>query len=175
MTGKFIVVWLACTWLIFSGLSAKTFFFPSIKNVALQVMNYFVGTAILFSCVMYGLAYYKLKKLSKNFVLGSISSREKQARVMKEKPFLRTIILIACIQIACVVPTTLLLNHHTHFQALLTDGPFARILRLSFGILFYLNFAVNPVVYVLRLPNYRKTFHSLFCCKAVLHPNRNVR
>ena len=163
--GKLIVVWLACTWLLSSGPPAKVFLFPSnnADDVVFFCMKIFAGTSIVLSSVMYWLTYHKLKKQSRNFSLESINLQV-QSRVMKEKYFLRTIILIACIQIACVVPVTILFNYYT-LEALFIDGPFARILNRLFGGLFYVNFAVNPVVYVWRLRNYRRTFYLLYCCR----------
>ena len=166
MTGKCLVAWSPCTWITSSGFCAKVFLFPSTDNgthVEKLVINLFAGTAIAFSGVMYGLTYYKLKKQSRNFALESINLQV-QARIMKEKQFLRTIILVACIQIACVVPVTIFFNYYT-FQTLLIDRPLAWILARIFDGLFYVNFSVNPVLYVLRLPNYRRTFYLLYCCK----------
>ncbi|XP_028397223.1 lysophosphatidic acid receptor 4-like [Dendronephthya gigantea] len=168
MNGKLIVVLSACTWLIPPGPTAKVFLFPSANaNVNVMVlfgMNTFAGTAIVFSSVVYGFTYYKLKKQSRNLALGNISNRQEQARVIKEKQFLRTIILIACIQIACVVPKTIMFNEYI-FETLFTHGRFALIWSRIFAVLFDVNFSVNPLVYVWRLPNYRRTFYLLYCCR----------
>ena len=163
--GKRIVVWIACIWIILSGISSQVFFHYSIKGLTLQVMNFSAAAAIIFSGVMYGLTYYKLKKQSKNLALENISNRQEQTRMMKEKRFLRTISFIACIQIVCIVPTSIFFNYH-RLQALQMDNLSARITLYVLVGLYYFNFAVNPVVYVLRLPNYRKTFYVLYSCKA---------
>ena len=166
MQGKRIIAWSACTWLISFGISTKIFLLDHLYNVdgmAMLVINILAGAVIIFSGVMYGFTYYKLKKQSRNLARENISNRQEQTRVMKEKHFLRTISLIASIQIVCIVPSSIFLNYRT-FHASLMDGPSAWILTYIFGGLFYTNFAVNPVVYVLRLPNYRKTFYLLYCC-----------
>ena len=170
MKGKLIAVWLASTWLISSGPSAKVFFFSSINvnDKAMLSLNISAGAMTVFSCVMYGLTYFKLKKQSRNLALKKISNRLEQARVIKEKHFLRTISFIACIQIVCIVPSTVFFNYMA-FKALAINGPCALILTHIFGGLFHANFAMNPMVYVLRLSNYRKTFYLLYCCKARMH------
>ncbi|XP_028393445.1 alpha-1A adrenergic receptor-like [Dendronephthya gigantea] len=167
MEGKRLIVWLICTWLISFGISTKVFLLDplnKIGEVATLVINFFAGAVIIFSCVMYGLTYYKLKKQYRNFAPENISNRQGQARVMKEKRFLRTISFVACIQIVCILPSATFFNFRI-FQAPLMDSPSAWITTHILYGLFYLNFAVNPLVYIWRLPNYRKTFYLLYCCK----------
>jgi hypothetical protein len=117
---------------------------------------------------MYGVTYYKLKKQAKNLALQNVSDRQQQARVLKEKRFLTTIILIACISIVCFLPT--LTIHSVTVLQKSVDALVARILMGIFTGVYYLNFAVNPLVYVLRLPNYRRTFYLLYCCKRRARP-----
>ena len=164
--GKLIVVWIASTWLISSGLPAMVFFHSTISSVGVSsfILRYFATAVILFASVMYGLTYYKLKKQSKNLAVEHISNRQEQTRMMKEKRFLRTISFIACIQIVCVVPSAIFFNSHTFGQSSPTSTHIFATLFHIFATLFHANFAVNPVVYVLRLPNYRKTFYVLYCC-----------
>ncbi|XP_028397081.1 delta-type opioid receptor-like [Dendronephthya gigantea] len=167
MKGKVIFVWLACTWLISTGIAAPVFF-PSTMNgvdLPLHILRDFATAVILFASVMYGLTCYKFMKQTKNFALGHISNRQEHIRVMKEKRFLRTISLIACIQIVCVVPSAIFSNSRT-LEASPTIDQSSLIPINIFATLFHANFAVNPVVYVLRLPNYRKTFYLLYSCKA---------
>ncbi|XP_028397019.1 melanocortin receptor 5-like [Dendronephthya gigantea] len=159
MKGKLIVVWSACIWLILSGISSEVFIRNSLNDLTVHIKHFSEITAIIFSCVMYGLTYFKLKKQSRNLARESISHRQEQTRVMKEKRFLRTISFIACIQMVCIVPSIIFYNYQ-QFHAPREDNPLHNI-----G-LFYLNFAVNPMVYILRLPNYQKTFCILYCCKA---------
>ena len=165
MKGKFIVVWMACTWIIFSVFSSDVFVSSFFKDVAYYVINFIATAVIIFSGVMYALTYCKLRKQSKNFALGNISNRQEQARVSREKHFLRTISFVACIQIVCIVPSSIFFNYH-RFQNLPMNSSTIWVSTHILAGIFYLNFAVNPVLYVLRLPNYRKTFRLLYCCKS---------
>ena len=145
--GKFIVVWMASAWLILSGISSETFIHYSLKSMAWHIRHTFETAVTIFSGVMYALTYYKLKKQSKNWALKNISNRQEQARVMKEKHFLKTISFIASIQIVCIVSSTIFFSYRS-FQGrgslMPIDSPSAWILNDIFDGLFCLNFPVNP-------------------------------
>jgi hypothetical protein len=164
MERKVVIVWLACIWLISSVFPMRAFLLSIRNDMDPVVMSFVEGTLIIFASVMYGFTYYTLKKQSKNFALQNVSNRQQQARVMKEKRFLRTIILLACIAVICVVPPSIFYQYAA-LQNLLTDDVAAPILFGILSCLFFVNYAVNPLVYVLRLPNYRKTFYLVYCCK----------
>jgi hypothetical protein len=161
MTGRIIIVWLACIWLLSSVYPIQIYLGDDMDLFKMYLLG---GVVILFTGAMYGFTYYKLKKQSKNFARENVSARQLEARVMKEKRFLRTITLIACITVACLLPASTFYHYAVH-KKLFIDGLAARILNGTFTGIFYVNFAVNPLVYVLRLPNYRKTFYLVYCCK----------
>ena len=164
MKGKIIIVWSACIWLVALALPLRVSI-PAIRSAdQMEAINFFGAAVIIFTGVMYGMTYHKLKKQSKNLALENLSNRQQQARAIKEKRFLKTIILVACIALACLAPA-LIFYHLTVLQDSPIDGVAFRILTGIFAGIYYINFAVNPLVYVLRLPNYRKTFYLLYCCK----------
>ena len=163
MKGNVVILWLACIWLIGFAFSAKILLF--IRNdMDLLIINLHEVVFIIFAGIMYGFTYYKLAKQSKNIALENVSNRQQKARVIRDKRFLRTIILIACIAVACIVPSSVFYYYGVP-QKLSTNDAVVRILNTIFTCIFYVNYAVNPLVYVLRLPNYRKTFYLLYCCK----------
>ena len=169
MRGKAVVVWLACIWLIgcvFPMKAILSLILARNNELDLIVMNLLAASSIIFAGIMYGMTYYKLKKQSRNFAVENLSNRQQQARVIKEKQFLRTIILVACIALACFVPSTIL-HHFTALQEGATNVVVAQVLADASSNLLFVNFAVNPLVYVLRLPNYRKSFYLMYCCKKV--------
>ena len=159
-----MTVWSVCIWLFGFIVQFTTFLFSPKEITALITVTIFVELVIVIAGIIYGITYYKLKKQSNNLALENVSNQQRQARNTKEKRFLKTIIIIACIEFACVVPTSIF-YHLAVLEKLFVNGMVARIVNgISTG-LYYLNFAVNPLVYVLRLPNYRKTFYILYCCK----------
>ena len=164
ISGKRVVVWSSCIWLICSVVPVKAFFFSqrSVMNSTIIGMNFLQFVLIVLACIVYGFTYHKLRKQSKDFALENVPDRQRQVRVMKEKQFLRTIIVIALIVFLFVVPGSI----YYHFMALENFSPSGtgvQILNDICGALFYTNFAVNPLLYVMRLPNYRKTFCLLYC------------
>ena len=164
--GKVMTVWSVCIWLFGFILQLTTFFFFPKEITALITVTIFVELVIVIAGIIYGITYYKLKKQSNNLALENVSNQQRQTRNAKEKRFLKTIIIIACIEFACVVPTSLF-YHLAILEKLFINSMVARITNgISTG-LYHLNFAVNPLVYVLRLPNYRKTFYLLYCCKKI--------
>lgn len=167
--GKTIVLWLACVWLIGFAYPIKVTIFTADDFLDSFVMNVIGGSLILFTSVLYGITYDKLKKQSKSLSLENVSNRQKQARLIKEKRFLRTIILITCIVLACVLPTVIFFHYIQSKNLHFSDHLIVRILIGMFSGLYYANYAVNPLVYVFRLPNYRKTFCLLYCCKRMQH------
>ena len=165
MRGKIIVAWLAGIWLICCAFSAKIYDPSKRSNTAVAASTISVGVApILFSSVMYTLTYHELKKQSRNLALESISNRQHEAKILKEKRFLRTIILVACIAVACIVPSTVEFNYRVFHKSFKDNQKDLVVRGIFFGI-FYFNYAVNPLLYGLRLPNYRKTFYLLYCWK----------
>ena len=162
MKGRIIFVCSVCSWLGSIILPIKDYCLST--NDSIEIMTFIAESMIVIAVIMYALTYYKLRKQFNNIALENFSDRQQQARNIKEKRFLKTIILIACIAFICVVPTSLMYNY-VIYKKMFVEGEVVRILIAIFGGLYYVNFAVNPLVYVLRLPKYRKTFYLLYCCK----------
>ncbi len=169
MKEKSLAVWIACIWFV-------SFIFPT-KKLVFGTGNHdvlvgqFVGlTGILFSAITYALTYFKLRKQTRNIALDGSSNTNDRAhavRILKEKKFLTTIIVIACVTLVCNVPF-LLFYEVVNLPGLLEDPLGSRILMNALSSFFYCNFAVNPFIYIARLPNYRKTFYLLYCKRITL-------
>ena len=150
--GRRFIILPACIWLMSAVFPMKIAIFGK-HSFDSPGINATTAIMFVFSAVMYALTYFKLKKQSRNMqaLQSSIESRAQKIRVLKEKQFLRTIVVIACIAVITTVPASLLI--------LFTD----EILKEISLCILYINFAVNPLIYILRLPNYRKTFYLLYC------------
>ena len=83
--------------------------------------------------------------------------------MLKEKKFLNTIILIACVTFFCIVPFMVVSPINSNPSNMRGNILVIEIFAKIFSFFFCANVAVNPKNYVLRLPNYRKTF---YCCIA---------
>jgi hypothetical protein len=165
MKGKVILVWSAFIWLVGLVTPLKTLLLSTNGTEDLEIMVIFATATPTISGILYGIIHYKLRKQSNNLALENLSNRQQHARNIKEKRFLRTVILIACIAFVCIVPPTIFYRYAVFGKRFADAGMAARILMVIFYAVYFLNFAVNPLVYVLRLPNYRKTFYLLYCKK----------
>ena len=106
MKGKFMFLCIAAIWIVSCVIPAWTVFSGSnnveISSRVLQIFNVII---VILSSVMYSSTYCKLKKQSRNISLqNSSQSRAQEIRILKEKRFLKTIIIIAFIAFVCVVP-----------------------------------------------------------------------
>ena len=153
INGNVLTIWPACIWLASIIIPTKQLIFGerSYDLVAIHSIAAIVG---ILSAVLYAFTYFKLKKQSRNMqaLQSSIESRAQRIRILKEKKFLKTIILIACVAAICIVPSSILKTTYT-----------AEIVAYIYFSMLYINFSVNPLIYFLRLSNYRKTFYLLYC------------
>ena len=160
MKDKFMILWIAGIWIMNCVIPLFQMLWDGGETIGRQALLTVSVIVIILSAVMYSSTYYKLKKQPRNVALqNSTETRAQEIRILKEKRFLKTIIIIACAAFVSTLPYLLidLLNGYLHF-----NNVFAILYTVSVSI-FYINFAVNPLIYILRLPSYRKTFYLLYC------------
>ena len=159
--GKAMVLWLATIWIVTCAIPLCMLFSDSHEASTKSALHIFNATVAIISAVIYASTYHKLKKLSRNIALtNSNESRAQTIRILKERRFLNTIIILACIAFVCTVPP-LIISAIYIFQDLERSKIYDRIIVSILQI----NFAVNPLIYIIRLPNYRKTFYLIYCRK----------
>ena len=164
MKRKVLILWTAAIWIVGCIIPVIQTLSNDRNTYELQPIKIFAVIAIMVSTVMYSSTHYTMKKQSRNLALqNSTESRAQQIRIVKEKRFLNTIVIIASIAFVCVVPPMLM-----HFIAVSTAGfplksrGYLMASQVSYSI-FFINFAVNPFIYIVRLPNYRKAFYLTYC------------
>ena len=160
MKDKFMILWIAGIWIMNCVIPLFQMLWDGGETIGRQALSTVSVIVIILSAVMYSSTYYKLKKQPRNVALqNSTETRAQEIRILKGKRFLKTIIIIACAAFVSTLPYLLidLLNGYLHF-----NNVFAILYTVSVSI-FYINFAVNPLIYILRLPSYRKTFYLLYC------------
>ena len=156
--GKIMILWLATVWSLSCVFALSNMIFAKERITGAHIL---AALFISFSGVMYTLTYYKLKKQSRNMAsLNSSESRAQEIRIIKEKKFLNTIIIIAGIAFVCIVPAMAFFHasHSSYYTARHAKLSMDKVFRL----VFYINFVVNPLIYALRLPNYRKTLYLVY-------------
>ena len=161
MKCKVIILWIAAIWIvIYLAIALPAFLDRGDRNIAYIVSIIF----IIMLAVMCSSTYYKLKKQSRNIALQNTNkTRAEEIRIQQEKRFLKTIIVIACVASSCVVPYIFFLKYDS--LSLPKDNLTFEVIGTASLVLFCTNFAVNPFIYILRLPNYRKTFYLLYLHK----------
>ena len=133
------------------GFNKKDFYFSVNCRIAL----------VIFSIVIYTFTYKKLNEQfqGQNAARATSATHISATEILKQKRFLRTIILVACLYIICCAPVLIFLQILLHSPHLIGNINHQNhlILVLLFS-LYHVNFAINPLIYFIRLPNYRKTF-----------------
>ena len=169
MKGKVKIFWISAIWLVNFVIIALTTVLDASGTNSLNTLCIFCVVVITLSAVTYASTYYKLKKQSRNMALhNSTEGRAQEIRILKEKRFLKTIILITCIAAVCTLPFLIryLLCSYVGFMA---GNLQAKTISFTVCVCIYqLNFAVNPLIYMIRLPNYRRTFYLLYWKKGQL-------
>ena len=160
MRCKIMILWIAAIWITCCAITL--FRISDIRETSGRQAICSLGVIIIIlSAVMYLSTYYKLKKKSRNIALqNSIENRSQALRILKEKRFLKTIIITASMAFVCTVPYFVL---DLFVNSCVNISLHSTILYEAFTFVFQLNFAVNPLIYILRLPSYRKTFYAIYC------------
>ena len=168
MKGTVFVSWIVAIWIVSSVIPVLHWLsIIDLLKDSSQAIKIFAVIAIMLSAVMYSSTYYKLKKQSRNMALqDSPESRALGMRIIKEKRFLNTIVIIASIAFLSVVPFILTYWIGNAVGLSLSHRGF-RITNYLFYSIFFMNAAVNPFIYILRLPKYRKAFYLTYCGRTV--------
>ena len=166
INGKVISVCLVFIWLFSCIYPAKTLFL-GFQDHDISFALYFGEALLILDTVIYIFTYIKLKKQSQNIHLSTVTSatHASTTRILKQKRFLRTIFLIACVYAICSTPVL------TFSQVVLRYPYYNQITVQSLlSVLYQVNFAINPLIYFSRLPNYRRTFYIICCKKGMPSP-----
>ena len=103
-----------------------------------------------------------LKKQSRNIVLRSPNEiRAQEIRILKEKRFLPTIVIIACIAFVCTVPYLVFYVLHTHL-GFLTDNVQALWVVYVLCISVFYNYILCSE-YINLLPAFAKISKNILC------------
>ena len=166
MNGKVMILWIPAIWILSCAIPLFRLLSDRYDLDSRRALYIFSVIIIILSSVMYSSTYYKLKKQSRSIVLqNSNGNHAQEIRILKEKRFLRTIIIIASIAFLCFIPYLVVTVLYSYLGFLEDNLQASLVLDAVCISIFYSNFAVNPLIYVLRLPSYRKTFYILYCSR----------
>ena len=155
LNGRRIAIWIVSMWVpSFYPLVEILVFGPDRKMDRLIYDTVFMifSSATFF---IYILTYFTLKTRERE-----ISQQQSQSRNrILQQAFLKTIMIVAFVQFLTLVPACI--------HAMVNSWSFIEFSIVDYIVyeLYFLNFALNPFLYVWRLKNYRETFRLLFCGK----------
>ncbi|XP_074634681.1 melanocortin receptor 5-like [Acropora palmata] len=86
----------------------------------------------------------------------------------REKKLTKTLLIVTVVSLLLTLPYIVFWILHIMLWHTIPIIYFPELLRLkySFGILFYANSLINPVLYAFRMPEFRRTLFSFFCCRS---------
>jgi hypothetical protein len=152
LNGKRLAIWIASTWLLSLCTLVKTYIFGPDELVSIIYHTIMVLFTLL-TGLIYLITYFSLRKQRRDI------AGQRQSRNRSQHEFLKTITMVAFIQILTMVPENVRgLLESLSYQSDLT----AQVILFQ---MYCLNFAINPFLYFWRLKNYRRTLCLIFCRK----------
>ena len=166
MSGKKIVVWITLFWMLplcytlrefLSPESSEAFEVGNVKIYAELTLTFLAGALYVMTTRSLRIQARKLVSYNPEFR----SNRTQTIRALKERRFMNTIAMVACITFIGIVPCIITYNVIKE-EGIGGRGSVIHVLFRFSLIFFYCTFAVNPLMYFLRLTNYRKTFFAMY-------------
>ena len=155
-TGKRVAIWIVSIWLLCLCPLLKGLIVGPDKvtdSTAYQAIFIIIASLTFFTNLI---TYFSLKRRARE-----ISQQQSQSRNrVLEEAFLKTIMIVAFAQIATLVPacTDALINGWMVSGSVMVQIIYA---------MYFLNFAINPFLYIWRVRSYRQTFLLVFCRSCV--------
>ena len=167
MKRKIIAVWISLIWFVSVSYSLKRFIFGVEKNYEDILYGGLIVALFSLTSVAYALVYIALKRKLRNrtelYEGSEQRNRVEDISLLKEKKFLKTIIIIASIIFFSYGPWWILQRMFPNI--LIPDSLGFWIFLTAFSLFSLTSFAINPLIYIFRFPNYGKTFQVLYCRK----------
>ena len=152
LNGRRIAIWIVSIWLLSLCLLVKYLAFDMNQMNNKIYDATFIIIAVITS-LMYVLIYFSLRKKQQD-----ISEQNRSGNRALQEAFVKTIMIVAFNQIFTVVPTSV----YCLINGWADDFSVANLILFE---IYFVNFAINPFLYIWRLKNYRETFLLIFCRK----------
>ena len=134
--------------------------------------SYVVETSVFLLCLaitfgLYFACFLCIKRQQAQFKQAHVEDVTRNALKIKlsnEKRFLITIFIVSIVTVTLWVPAVIILLPLDIKEN--TSREFYRLFLTVIPLMAAMHASVNPLIYNLRLPKYRKTFYKLYCCSA---------
>ena len=157
--GKRVAFWIGSIWLLCLCPLLKGLILGPDKRIDQIVLNIILLIIAAVTFFIYLVTCFSLKRRARNFSHQQSQSQISQSRnQVLQEAFLKTIMIAAFVQIVTLAPACI--------DVLINGWMVSRSAEMARGIIYgmyFLNFAINPFLYLWRLRNYRQTFFSIFC------------
>ena len=168
ITSRVCHTWLGTLW--FVNLSIEALItglkFTPYKNTANLLHISYLGSSFLATQLFYSGTYLSLRHQRRRLIarqeINESRSRAIESRLQTEKRFLLTI-SIACLILALTLLPNVIYHHILSSLAKSHTKSHKQFINWPLMILLSINFAINPFIYLWRLPKYRRTFKILYC------------
>ena len=150
LNGRRIAIWIVSIWLLSLCLLVKYLAFDMNQMDNKIYDATFIIIAVITS-LMYVFIYFSLRQQD-------ISEQNRSGNRALQEAFVKTIMIVAFIQIFTLVPTSVYCLIHGWADDF-------SVVNLIFFQMYFINFAINPFLYIWRLKNYRETFRLILCRK----------
>ena len=154
LNGTKVAIWILSIWVLSLLYFIKDFVFGLHRLDFIILLSILIAVALL-TALIYLVTFFSLRKQGRNITR---HGRQGRNQILQQE-FLKTIIIVAFIQIFTLLPTTIagLIS-----MLLFLEADTSIIVKILYQ-LYVLNFAINPYLYMWRLKNYRRTFSLVFC------------
>ncbi|XP_028401696.1 adrenocorticotropic hormone receptor-like isoform X2 [Dendronephthya gigantea] len=167
VTSCLCYIWIAIVWtinFIFSWITTEL-----LKNeIGLAgVTTVYTSVFFLATVLIYLLAFISIRKQHSSLVNNRSRSettiRMTKLRLRNQNRFLTTVLLVNIVLILGIMPT--IIGVHWHLAGTEEKLYASDLFPYIADILYLINTAASPFLYLWRLPKYRKTFYVMYCCK----------
>jgi hypothetical protein len=163
VTSQLCRVCIAVVWIINGVFTAITMYFSNLMPVAAGLLTGYPSTFYIITILIYLQAFFSIRKqhlsLETDISRSESTKRMIQLRLKNQNCFLTTVLIINIFLTFGIIPTII----STSFERTVEER--TRSFFYAADILFLINIASNPFLYIWRLPKYRKTFLVTYCCK----------
>ena len=164
VTSRLCCTWIAVVWIIncvYTGITARFF------NISGLLTGY-PGVFYLTTVFLYLLAFLSIRKQTSSLETDNSKSRSIRRmiklRLRNQNRFLTTVLIINIFLTFGITPT-LIGSYLKYALEWGTTSTSVAVLFYTSDILFLMNMASNPFLYIWRLPKYRRTFLAIYCRK----------
>ena len=140
------------TW-VTSGLSLFNFFYfgNSTEDVHFRAGS-FIGFCLFVVCVSYASIFVKIS---------CRAHPQRHGATSKEKKLTKTLFIVTLVSLLMWLPITIYALLKATFQSFLPFRVIRHLLQ-AFIVLFYANSLANPILYAIRMPDFKRALISLF-------------